>query len=290
MENNFKTADHLFAKIKEDFSSFNNSGLIDEGRFYSDIKYIIDLLGLNWYVEAQEILEVNNYQTELPENFKQLDFAYRCECIGIHSNNPGIVLIKQTFDHYPLMSTLDWHGKSCDIKNCHKPPSNCIFNSYEQILVQRDDSYYSYSNPILLKLGNVNTKRCCAKGCINIYSTSSDTITIQNRKIYTNFEKGTIYLSYYAFPTDSETGLPLVPDNSRILKCIEYYIKKNIIESLWVNGDADVAQKVSYFNQMYTSALGDAQYETKLPTFSSMVDKIRSNRKSLDVYYQLTNG
>ncbi len=287
MTNDFKTTDSLFAKIKEDFSSFNSSGLIDSGRFFQDVKYIINLLGMNWYREVQEMLEVDNYKTILPEDFYQLDFAYKCTGNYYASNSPGILLTQQTFDHYDDFNK-DWHSKQCDNKCC--VPTTCIFNSYEQILVSRGDDVYCYSKPLLLKLGNVDTKRCCTNTCANIYSNSQETITIQNGHIYTNFREGSIYISYNAFPIDTETGLPLIPDNVRIEKCIEYYIKKNIIESLWVNSDADVAQKMSYFNQMYRDALSDAQYETKLPTFNNLVDKIRKNRKSLNTYFQLTDA
>jgi len=286
--NDFKNTDNLFSKIKEDFSSFNNSGLIDSGRFYNDVKYIINLLGINWYLSKEDILEVNNYKVKLPNDFKLLEFAYKCTCNTILHNDPGILLTQQTFDHYDLFDK-DWHSKQCS-DMCCKPPENCIFNSYEQILVQRGNDTYRYSNPILLKLGNVNTKKNCITNCVNVFSNSSDSISIENEYMHTNFCDGTIYLSYNAFPIDEESGLPLIPDNSRVEKAIEYYIKKNIIESLWVNGDADVQQKVQYFNQQYTIALSDAVYETKLPTFNNLVDKIRKNRKSLNTYFQITNA
>lgn len=284
-KNEFKTTDSLFSKIKEDFASFNSSGLIDSGRFFSDVKYILSLLGKNWYVEKQIMLDVENYKVALPDDFQQLDFAYKCS--ASKELPKGVVMTKQTFDHYPLLQDLDWHSAHGCEDTCYTPPTNCIFNSFEQILVTRGDDVYCYSNPVLLKLGNIDTKRCCVKNCVNMYATCTDTISIQNSHIYTNFERGSIYLSYNAFPVDEETGLPLIPDNVRIEKCIEYYIKKNIIESLWVNSDADVAQKVPYFNQQYMQALGDAQYETKLPTFNRLVEQVRRNRKRLDIYYQI---
>lgn len=47
---------------------------------------------------------------------------------------------------------------------------------------------------------------------IDFENDSSITYIVNNNYIFTNFETGTVYMSYLAIPTDEE-GLPLIPDN-----------------------------------------------------------------------------
>jgi hypothetical protein len=102
--------------------------------------------------------------------------------------------------------------------------------------------------------------------------------------MYTNFKEGNVFIRYHAFPVDEETGLPLIPDNPIIERCIEMFIKAEIIRNLWTNGDADVQQQVRYYDDLSDKALAQAIYETKLPSFQTMVNAIRLKRKELNVY------
>jgi hypothetical protein len=285
MKNSFKTTDSLFSKIREDLASFDAAALIDEGRFHKDVKYILFLLGIKWYREAETILEICNYKADLPDDFKLLDSAFRCDSVVIDGSIiDGVVLKKLTFDHYPETRNPDTHEYESSCTTYYNQPSRCIFNRQEEILVQRNSVIEKLSSPVLLKPGNVNTKSCCTSNCQNIYSNSEDIFMIQNRRFNVNFKEGTVYVVYHAFPLDENTGFPMIPDNEVIEKCIEYYIKMNILENLWVNGDADVAQKISYFNNKYKEHLGQAQYETKLPSFEAMVKAIRLKKRGLDMY------
>jgi hypothetical protein len=284
--NSFKSTDALFARVREDFHAYDNSGLLDEGRFYDYVVYIINILGIHWFRDAEEIIDVVGYKADLPQDFKLLEGAFKCtkSCDGI-AQPDGIILKKRVFDFYPETQIPDTHVNGCtDCPDFWKLDPRCIFNRQEEILIQRDTGLTRYNNPVLLKIGNVNTKRCCTGNCVNVFSTSPDQITISNNKIYTNFEEGSIYLMYHGFPLDSETGLPLIPDNKIIEKCIEDYIKYNIVKNLVTNADADLSRLLEVYRADYKESMAQAQYETKLPTFSSMVNMIRTNRKSLDIY------
>lgn len=279
----FKSTDALFSRIKEDFSTYSNSGLLDDGRFYHYIKYILNYLGVYWFIEEQDFLDVQNYKVELPSNFQQLNFAYKCiKDINDYSGD-GVVLKEETYDHYPLLNP-DWHASVC-ASTCCNPPETAIFNSYTNILVPRGDFLCTYSSPELLVLGNVNTKRQCSDTCPNVYSISKNKITIQNNTIYTNFCDGSIYISYYVFPLDEQTNLPMIPDNVRIEKCIEDYIKYNLVKNIVINKEADIARLLTFYKQEYEGSLQDAVYETKLPTFSNMMKQARRNRRKFDLFF-----
>ena len=73
---------------------------------------------------------------------------------------------------------------------------------------------------------------------------------IQGDYIYTNFPTGTLHLTYDAIPLDTE-GFVMIPDDTTIIKCVEYYVMafhyrvKWVTEKLggdkfqWVNREKD---------------------------------------------------
>lgn len=280
----FKTTDTLFSRISEDFASFTQAQLIDEGTFYKDVKYILALLGIAWYRDSETVLEIKNYRAKLPDDFSLLDAAYSCEGRIIDTPQPdGLVFEQLTFDHFPE-SQPDYHNTSCVGCGGCAVPDPAIFNRHVLTYVKRDNCMWHYHTPKLLKIGNVNTKRHCTKNCANVYSEEANTITIQGGHMYTNFRDGHVFIRYHGFPIDEDTGLPMIPDDPIIEKCLEMYIKANIIRNLWVNADVDVQQQVRYFDELYKEALGDAMYQTKLPSFQTMVNAIRLKRKYLNAY------
>lgn len=280
---NFKSTETLFSRILEDFASFTQAQLIDEGMFYKDVKYILTLLGISWFREAETVLEIKNYRACLPKDFKLLDAAYSCQGTVVETPQPdGMVLQQVVFDHYPTTQP-DWHNPPCCGDGC-TPPEPDVFNRHVLTMVKRGDVLYQYHTPKLLKIGNVNTKKSCTTNCANVFSTEADTITIQNGNMYTNFREGNVFMRYHAFPVDEETGLPLIPDDPIIEKCLEMYIKASIIRNLWTNGDADVQQMVRYYDDLSREALLEAKYHTKLPSFQRMINAIRLTRKRLNVY------
>lgn len=281
---NFKTTDSLFAKIKEDLYSFDAAGLIDEGKFHKDVQYILASLGVMWYKDADEMLTVKDYKACLPEDFTLVEAVYRCTPCGNPVELPsGVVFDELTFSHYPETQIPDTHVAPTCTDFWGQDPHN-IFNVHRQLLIQRGTQVHRYEPPVLMRPGNVNTKRSCSKTCPNVYSQSDITFTIQNRKIYTNFKEGEIMIFYKAFPIDDETGLPMIPDNVLIEKAIEDYVKYNILKSLRTNGEADVAQILPLYQRDMDLSMAKAITETKTPSFSTMIHNIRLVRKRLNVY------
>ncbi len=278
--NDFKSTDSLFAKIKEDFNNYDAASLIDDGMFHKEVKYILNRLGLMWFREAEEVLDVCNHKVALPSDFHLVEAIFRCNCHDIVENlQDGMVLKKLTFDHYPDVCDRDPHNFSC--ADSYNPP--CIFNRQEEILIQRTGHVVRYGKPVLMKPGDVNTKRnCCTKTC-NFKSDCIDSYVIQNGYLNVNFREGAVYMMYNAFPLD-EDGYPLIPVNEIVEKALEYHLKTKILEYIWVNGEADVEKKLSYFKNEAHILMGDALYETKLPSFENMIKQIRLRRKNLSVY------
>ncbi len=83
------------------------------------------------------------------------------------------------------------------------------------------------------------------------------TFKVQGDIIYTSFKEGKIQMSYLAIPLDGE-GLPMIPDNSKYMRALEYYIRKEYFTILF-----DMA-KISLpvlqnAQQQYSFYVGQAQ-------------------------------
>jgi hypothetical protein len=155
----------------------------------------------------------------------------------------------------------------------------------------------NYRRPILLRLGT-NARQIVdpnrrnpdvVEGWDNDWHRHHDLdeITIHNGFVHTHFEEGHIFMKYYGFAMDEETGLPLVPHNTFIEKAMEDYIIFRIMEDLWFNGivpDMDNRYKLARANS--DDSMKMALYYCKLPSFQEAINYIRVQRKNLRIYQQ----
>ena len=99
-EYNLVPTTELFGKIQENLSSYSANGLLDTGRFYSEISLIINKLGIAAYTMKDAIVKLDNFKTELPCDFYLLDSAWLCDENPSFSfpmqQKPGIVLYTET--------------------------------------------------------------------------------------------------------------------------------------------------------------------------------------------------
>ena len=91
------------------------------------------------------------------------------------------------------------------------------------------------------------------------YQNEDPTYKIQGGIIYTSFSSGPIELSYRAIKLDDE-GYPLIPDNVKFTRALEWYIKYKVYTNLFEVGK--IAQAVLQNTQQeYDWAIGAAQSE-----------------------------
>ena len=70
---NLVPTDQLFAKIEDQLNSYTTNGLLDTGRFFSEVKLIINKLGIAAYDMTEAIVTLENHKAALPCNFYLLD-------------------------------------------------------------------------------------------------------------------------------------------------------------------------------------------------------------------------
>ena len=84
-EYNLVPTTELFGKIQENLSSYSANGLLDTGRFYSEISLIINKLGIAAYTMKDAIVKLDNFKTELPCDFFLLIPLYLLACYFLTS-------------------------------------------------------------------------------------------------------------------------------------------------------------------------------------------------------------
>lgn len=280
----FKSTESLFARIRENLSSYTALGMIDEGKFFFEVKWFISHLGISMYEIDEDVLKLENHKAEMPCNFYLLESAWLCNRSGAVSkkvdNFQGKVVI--------------YTENTCEKVVQSSCASSCNEKVLDKITLKeyvQTDGYQeiTYRNPVLLALGNKLTKQVCAKDCQNLFSTNENDISILRQGksywLHSSLKDPTIYLRYWAYPTDEETGLPLIPDEPIIEKALENHLMLYFFKNLWLNDDnPNVQQKIGFLTPEAEKSMAEAEYFVKLPSFNQMIQVARRQRTRYQTY------
>ena len=283
----FRDSSIMISNVKRFLRSYNAFNLINEEEFYRYIKEIVSQLGMGVYKEEQAIVHIGKFKGVLPLNFTQLYSAYKLTPSFNHEDR-----IHEQSNGYAIFSDVSSElliaGKdSCEISCCDKDDK-----TIEKITVRNfvKEGFINFNNPILLHLSPNVKKGLLVDDSPNLWATSLFEITIDDKFVYTNFQNDGIYIKYYGLPLDPESGLPQIPNINSVEKAIEWYIIYQTLLQLWFNTEVpDIQTKWQKAEIEYKEWFAQALYEVKLPTFQSMVDKVRFNRGNLQVFRQIDN-
>jgi hypothetical protein len=270
-QNLFVSAEQIYSKIKREFKSFTGSNLIDDGEFPTYTAEILKFLGVGALREARAIIELVDNKASLPKDFKELYAAYNCE----KHNSSTEVWRGQGESSIRQDITCEVYGQRDNCNICCEQ-ENLIQKVTTQMFIKDTCYTDNFSNLQLLRV-SPNVHSMCSTDCANIKHTSNKEITFDNGIIKANFS-GNIYMEYYAFPLDCD-GLPMVPDNLKIQKAIEWYIKYQILLNFWFSDDvSNIQNKWSKAEQEYNRWLNEARHELKLPAFATLMNEARNKR------------
>lgn len=272
-QNKFKSAEFLYAKIKRELRTFGSVNLIDDNDFPQYTADVLRMLG-NSALKEQECMLILQYgKAPLPKDFTQLYAAYRAKC-DLSTFIPNKLLQNTYVYTNDITRQVLKNGENCEFTCPTDTYTECItIKQYvnEGVLTN------TYGNLQLLQL-SPNAHQYCSDNALNIHTSNSNELTINNGEVSTNFEDDAIYLQYYAFPYD-ENNLPQIPDIIQVEQAIEAYIKWKILLGFWLTDSvANVMQKAQYYEQEFHRAFAEAKFIGKLPGFSTLVQSIRNAR------------
>lgn len=309
-EYNLVPCDQIIAKIEDQLSSYASNGTLDSGRFYAEIKLIINKLGIAAYEMVDAIVTLENYRVALPCNFYLLDSAWLCDSSPEFAQpilQSNFIIYNETTNE--IISQNDYcGGDSCNTTadNIRSVTNNGLIiqstpcnnnneNVLEKVTVKEwlvpEGRTISWRNPILLTLKNKKSigSEVCTKDCKNLFAKSLYEISITqqgiNKFLHSTLEKPVIYLKYYAYPEDPETGLPLIPDVPIIQRAIEYHLMYYFFYMTWLDGtDVNIERKIQDLELKRDKYLMEAINYTKIPSFNKSIEMARKSRKKFAAY------
>lgn len=287
------TCDSLFARIEEDFSAYSMNGLLDTSRWYAEVKWFIQQIGLSAYEQSEGMILLEKHRAILPCDFYQLDSAWLC--------SPSTQAINNYFQGKYVFYTEETCEKLINNQSCPLPNNTgySVNTSIKDKVLEKitikeyvtgGNNWLEFNNPVMLRYNNRKSiGTFCNKSCPNLFVNTPDEISInkQGDTLYLNstLEDASIYIKYWRYPMDMETGLPLIIDNPIVQKGLEFHLKHWFLVNLWLNdSDVNLENKIKYMEGEKTKWMLEAKMFVKTPSFQDMIQIARNTRQRWNTY------
>lgn len=266
---NFVSPEPVYAIVKEELKSYFDTGAVDDMMFPTYLDKCLRKLGRTTYVISEDVLEIEDFQARLPDNFFAVREAWLCTDIeGFPYQSPNSFYSQASSATTIQVSPVTIGGNPCNNPSCtpNGCPS-CMPDMFVQAVYKTNTSRnITYAKQYLLKPGNISVKANCTLDCANFASSSADSFDIRDNKFVTNFRNGKVYILFYATEYDNG-GNQLIPDNYRIREYIEAFIKYKVFETLTNQTNDEtfnqLQSKLAYYKQLSDEAFIMADIEIK---------------------------
>jgi len=223
---NFVSAEPLFAEIREELSSYFNTGAVDDLMFPKYLNDVLKTLRKSALPVRQTVIKIQNNQGTLPDDFDSVKEIWACRNVTFSIQNPS--------SHYYVRDIrLDDVTPSCGCQEeaaCDAcDPCN---KQYNVIHKQTGVTEFSYSFSHPLQPGNLQARNKCSSESLNLCISSPDTFTLDGCNIYTNIQDSVLHLMYYANGMD-ENDEQLIIDDFWVIDYASKYIKMKIFQKLY---------------------------------------------------------
>lgn len=308
--------DRVFAKISDELSSYENNGILDQGKFFSEVKWFANQMGLAVYELDEALVTLNDHKGELPCDFYLLDSAWLChnnhhntgECGNFEWKNfqDKVVIYteKSCETVQQACGTPNWAG--IVVNGCEKANVIDRVEVKEYILGNPFNEWnneISFRHPRLMQLGNKITKGLCSKNSPHLdgnnqrfhHRGGEEDISIHKQGntsyLYSSIKHPIVYVKYYSYPIHKETGLPLIADDPIMERALQDHLMLYFFKTLYLNGDdVNLENKIKMLKEDAERSMEEARYLSKLPSFARMVVNTRRARRRLRSYEVLQGG
>lgn len=277
----YRTFDELISEVSTDFTIYNNEGLIEPAQLIKVAQRVNYDLGLRINGTKNTMLTIEKNKIRLPDDFYVANYAHLCFKAEVCSRVPS--------GRHTENEIVGVTSKGCS--KCKKPETECGCqytyvqecqngeNIFVKVVEKRKYEIRTFEN---FHRFEFSTERAECDALKRNYPTGY----IKNNYIYTNVEKGDLFLSYQGALEDEEGNL-LVVDHPMINEYYEYAIKQRILENLYIAGE-DVVQKMQLVEQRLRAARNNALTIVNTPDFAEMLQLWRTNRKAMyGKYYDM---
>ncbi len=278
MSNNLKyiTLGQLLSSVRNDFSSMDDEGFIDESKLIKTIMLCNEKLGIPIYRMKEVIISVDNYRAELPIDFWKVVYVCAVECESF-----GIKNLRNPFNN-----TVTLEMKQEAICEASLQPDLTCSGVCPPIIIKRKgtdiiNEYRLWTPLTLSKRSNMFTHTMC------LNTKGKYTIDINEETIDVPFREGELYMMYFTVMQD-EDGNVLVPFHPLISNWYEWCIKEKILQDMLFNSDGDVTRKLEYASKQKSLYWLDAVNFVSEPLYKELKEtQLKRDRKLYDQYYKL---
>lgn len=274
--------------IKSSLKQYDSANLIEDLSVYNWVIEGMNALGILPTIKIETVLKVKNNKASLPDGFKSLYSAVKCEpykCVVEHDDPKHIL---QDFHFYKVreLKNEDWNFcNPCDIEETE----TCVVEKTYLYNNIQGSFYYNNLYPIKLNLTPHIKRTQCDIECKNLSIHDSPyEISINQKTLYTNFKDGNIFIIYNGYEED-DNGFVIIPETeeNNILRYLTAYVKKKIIEELLINSDNTTNEQFLYqmFSQeeqlYFGKTIGELKMKKVLNSLKNYKNKIK---KEFSVY------
>ena len=281
----YRTFDDLISEISMDFVIYNNEGMIEPAQLIKVAQRVNYDLGLRIHGTKNIVLPIANNKVKLPDDFYVANYAYLCFKEEVCSR-----VLSGRHTENEIVGTTN-SGCSRDCTKCKKTEMDCNCqytyvqecqngeNIFVKVVEKRKYEIRTFENFHRFEF-STESAQCDA------LERSYPTGYVKNNYIYTNIEKGDLFLSYQGAMEDDEGNL-LVLDHPVINEYYEYAVKQRLLENLYISGE-DVIQKLQLVELRLKAARNNALTIVNTPDFSEMYQLWKTNRKAMyGKYYDM---
>ena len=273
----------FLSEIKSSMKQYDSAGLIDDLSVYN---WLID--GLNDFnmlptIKIETVLSVKNNVARLPEGFKTLYSAVKCEPYACTVEEEEGKHVLQNFYFYKVRELKNEDWNFCDPCEIEESDSCVVEKLYLYDGRAKANFYYNNLQDIKLNLTPYVKRTKCDKECVNFsVHDARNEISINNKTIYTNFKEGNIFMVYNGYEED-EDGFLIIPDTQEgnLIKYLKSYVKKQIIFELLTNSDNTTNEQFLFqvferdTNLYFAKAMGEIKMKRILGSIGSYKKKIK---------------
>lgn len=284
----FVSPEPQYATVKEELKSYFDTGAIDDLMFPTYLNKCLNKLGKSGYYITNEVLEIQDYQCRLPDNFYAVREAWLCTNINaLPYQSPNSFYSQAASETTIQVSPVISNGEPCTNLECTTGCPTCMPELIQAVYKTNNEVTRSYTKKYLLKPGNISVKSHCTLDCKNFGSSAPDSFDIRDNKFVVSFKEGDVYLVFYATEYDG-VGNQMIPDNYRVKEYIEAFLKFKCFETLTnqVNDETfnQLNQKMGFYKSLSDEAYIIAETEIKKQDAYAKVRAIKRQKNSLNMY------
>lgn len=287
---NFVSPEPVYSIVKEEFKSYFDTGAVDDLLFPTYLDKCLRKLGRATYVISEVILNIEDFEARLPDNFYAVREAWLCTSVDGYPYQTANSFYSQAASETTIQIAPITTGVTCTNPDCSDPECNgssCMPVLIQAVYKTNNSVAVNYKRQYLLKPGNISVKAHCTLDCANIGSSAADSFDIRDNKFVTNFRNGNVHLIFYAVEYDN-IGNQLIPDNYRIREFVEAFIKYKVFEML-SNQLTDetfqqIQQKLVWYKSLADEAYIMAEIEIKKQTAYDKQRRIKAQLNKFNMY------